>query len=138
VETTQADLKAEISHTQALQSKNARAQRDPPGSALRGRSSQDTLINDPKHGVTIRLYEDLTNLIVLSAKIQASPYADLGELDEITYKCIFSHMNTSEMSPFQRPYTTALTFSLSESLVSTHIYASTQALPCPGTFATQS
>jgi len=103
VETTQADLKAEIAHTQTLQNNNARAQREPPASALRGRTGQDTLINDPKHGVTIRLYEDLTNLIVLSAKIQASPYADLGELEEITYKCIFSHMNTSEMSPFQRP-----------------------------------
>jgi len=103
VETTQADLKAEIAHTQTLQNKNPRAQREPPPSASRARTGQDTLINDPKHGVTIRLYEDLTNLIVLSAKIQASPYPNLGELEEITYKCIFSHMNTSEMLPFQRP-----------------------------------
>lgn len=100
VETTQADLKAEIAHTQSLQSKNSKVQREAPGSALRGRTAQDTLINDPKHGVTIRLYEDLTNLIVLSAKIQESPYAYLGELEEITYKCIFSHMNTGEISPF--------------------------------------
>jgi hypothetical protein len=103
VETMQADLKAEIAHTQSLQSKNAKAQREPPGSALRGRTGQDTLINDPKHGVTIRLYEDLTNLIVLSAKIQESQYAHLGELEEITYKCIFSHMNTGEASPFNIP-----------------------------------
>jgi len=98
LETTQADLKAEIAHTQTLQNKNAKAQREPPGSALRGRTGQDTLINDPKHGVTIRLYEDLTNLIVLSAKIQESPYAYLGEIEEITYKCIFSHMNTASLS----------------------------------------
>lgn len=104
VETTQADLKAEIAHTQTLQNKNTKAQREPPASALRGRTGQDTLINDPKHGVTIRLYEDLTNLIVLSAKIQASPYADLGELEEVAYKCVFSHMNTSEMSSLQRPF----------------------------------
>jgi hypothetical protein len=96
VETTQADLKAEIAHTQALQSKNSKAQREAPRSALPGRIAQDTLINDPKHGVTIRLYEDLTNLIVLSAKIQESPYAYLGEFEEITYKCVFSHMNTGE------------------------------------------
>jgi len=98
LETTQADLKAEIAHTQTLQNKNAKGQREPPGSASRGRAGQDTLINDPKHGVTIRLYEDLTNLIVLSAKIQASPYPNLGELEEITYKCIFSHMNTTSLS----------------------------------------
>jgi hypothetical protein len=103
VETTQADLKAEIAHTQSLQSKNSKVQREAPGSALRGRAGQDTLINDPKHGVTIRLYEDLTNLIVLSAKIQESPYAYLGELEEITYKCIFSHMNTGDISPFNVP-----------------------------------
>ena len=60
---------------------------------------QDTLVNDPKHGVTIRLYEDLTNLIVLSAKIQESPYAYLGEPEEIVYKCVFSHMNASECYP---------------------------------------
>ena len=125
VETTQADLKAEIAHTQTLQNKNAKAQREPPGSALRGRTGQDTLISDPKHGVTIRLYEDLTNLIVLSAKIQESPYAYLGEIEEITYKCIFSHMNTGEMLPFQCPYTTVLTHYLSEPLISTHVYPPT-------------
>lgn len=91
VETTQADLKAEIAHTQTLQNKNPKAQRDPPGSAIRARTS---LINDPKHGITMRLYEDLTNLIVLSAKIQASPYAHLGDMEEIIYKCIFSPANS--------------------------------------------
>lgn len=132
METTQADLKAEIAHTQTLQNNNARAQREPPASAMRGRTGQETLINDPKHGCTIRLYEDLTNLIVLNAKIQASPYAYLGELEEITYKCIFSHMNTSEMHPSNVLQITSLTYYLSESLISAHIYASTQALPCPG------
>jgi hypothetical protein len=97
VETTQADLKAEIAHSQALQNKSTnKGQRETPRS---GRTAQDTLINDPKHGVTIRLYEDLTNLIVLSAKIQESQYAHLGPFEEITYKCIFSHMNTGELSP---------------------------------------
>ncbi len=90
VETTQADLKAEIAHTQTLL-RNPKAQREPSGSAMRARTS---LNNDPKHGVTIRLYEDLTNLIVLSAKIQESPYAHLGGLEEIHYKCVFSHMNS--------------------------------------------
>ncbi|KAH9001101.1 hypothetical protein EDB92DRAFT_1938880 [Lactarius akahatsu] len=60
LETTQADLKAEIAHTQTLQ-KNPKAQREHPGPAMRARTS---LINDPKHGATIRLYEDLTNLIM--------------------------------------------------------------------------
>jgi hypothetical protein len=94
VETTQADLKAEIAHSQTLQNKTTKGQRDTPRSS---RTAQDTLINDPKHGVTIRLYEDMTNLIVLSAKIQESQYAYLGsQFEEITYKCIFSHMNTGE------------------------------------------
>ena len=91
METTQADLKAEIAHTQTLQNKNPKAQREAAGSAIRARTS---LINDPKHGVTIRLYEDLTNLIVLSAKIQESQYAHLGASEEITYKCVFSHTNS--------------------------------------------
>jgi hypothetical protein len=91
VETTQADLKAEIAHTQTLQNKNPKAQREPPGSAIRARTS---LINDPKHGVTIRLFEDLTNLIILSAKTHESLYAHLGDLEEITYKCVFSHVNS--------------------------------------------
>jgi hypothetical protein len=91
VETTQADLKAEIAHTQTLQNKNPKASREPSGSTIRARTS---LANDPKHGVTMRLYEDLTNLIVLSAKIQASPYAHLGIPEEITYRCIFSHANS--------------------------------------------
>ncbi|KAN0123705.1 hypothetical protein V8E52_002195 [Russula decolorans] len=93
LETTQADLKAEIAHS--LQNKTTKGQRETPRS---GRTVQDTLVNDPKHGVTIRLYEDLTNLIVLSAKIQESPYAYLGQFEEITYKCIFSHMNTASLS----------------------------------------
>jgi len=93
LETTQADLKAEIAHS--LQNKTTKGQRETPRS---GRTAQDTLVNDPKHGVTIRLYEDLTNLIVLSAKIQESPYAYLGQFEEITYKCIFSHMNTASLS----------------------------------------
>ena len=91
VETTQADLKAEIAHTQTLQNRNPKAQREPAGTAIRARTS---LINDPKHGLTMRLYEDLTNLIVLSAKIQESPYAHLGASEEITYRCVFSHTNT--------------------------------------------
>ena len=103
METTQADLKAEIAHTQSLQNKNTKAQREASRPAPPGRTAQDTLINDPKHGVTIRLYEDLTNLIVLSAKIQESPYAYLGEFDEITYKCVFSHMNTGEYHLSWRP-----------------------------------
>lgn len=109
METTQADLKAEIAHTQSLQNKNTKAQRDAPRSALPGRIAQDTLINDPKHGVTIRLYEDLTNLIVLGAKIQGSPYAYLGEFEEITYTCVFSHMNTGEYHLSRRPCTFILT-----------------------------
>ncbi|KAI0256871.1 hypothetical protein BJV78DRAFT_314631 [Lactifluus subvellereus] len=98
LETTQADLKAEIAHSQTLQNRSTKGQREPPASALRGRATQETLINDPKHGVTIRLYEDLTNLIVLSAKMQESPYAHLNDLDEIIYKCVFSHMNTASLS----------------------------------------
>ncbi|KAI9446269.1 hypothetical protein H4582DRAFT_2069604 [Lactarius indigo] len=72
LETTQADLKAEIAHTQTLQ-KNPKAQRELPGSYL-------------------------TNLIVMSAKIQESPYAHLGDLEEIVYKCVFSHANSASLS----------------------------------------
>jgi hypothetical protein len=135
VETTQADLKAEIAHTQSLQNKNFKSQREPPGSALRSRPGQDTLVNDPKHGVTIRLYEDLTNLIVLSAKIQESQYTPLGEFEEITYKCVFSHLNTGKYCPFQCPRKSVLIHYRSKPLILTHVYASAQALPCLGPFA---
>lgn len=129
METTQADLKAEIAHS--LQNKTTKGQRETPRS---GRTAQDTLVNDPKHGVTIRLYEDLTNLIVLSAKIQESPYAYLGQFEEITYKCIFSHMNTGEYRFAWRPYTSVLTHYRSKSLISAHIYVPTPTILCLGPF----
>jgi len=137
VETTQADLKAEIAHSQTLQNKSTKGQRETPRSS---RSTQDTLINDPKHGVTIRLYEDLTNLIVLSAKIQESPYAFLGsQFEEITYKCIFSHMNTGEYRfSRRRPYTSVLTHYRSKSLISAHIYVPTPSILCPWPFTSSS
>ncbi|KAH9050603.1 hypothetical protein EDB84DRAFT_2394 [Lactarius hengduanensis] len=94
LETTQADLKAEIAHTQTSL-KNPKVQREHPGPAMRARTS---LINDPKHGATIRLYEDLTNLIVLSAKIQESPWVHFGGLEDIVYRCIFSHANSASLS----------------------------------------
>ncbi|KAI0273424.1 hypothetical protein BC834DRAFT_965951 [Gloeopeniophorella convolvens] len=103
LETTQTDLKAEIAHSQTLQTKNTRAARDPPGSTLRGRDAADPLIGDPKHGITIRLYEDLTNLIVLNAKIHPGPFAHLN-LEDTTYTCVWSHG----------------AFSLSFTLTSTH------------------
>jgi hypothetical protein len=133
VETTQADLKAEIAHSQSLQNKPTKGQRETPKS---GRTTQDTLVNDPKHGVTIRLYEDLTNLIVLSAKIKESPYAYLGQFEEITYNCVFSHMNTGEYRLSSRPYTFVLTHYRSKSLISTNIYVSTPTIcPRPFTFS---
>ena len=135
METTQADLKAEIAHSQMLQNKTTKGQRETPRS---GRSVQETLVNDPKHGVTIRLYEDLTNLIVLSAKIQESPYAYLGQFEEITYKCVFSHVNTGEYRLSWRPYTYILTHFSGESLVSAHNYLPTLIILCPGQFASSS
>lgn len=130
LEMTQADLKAEIAHSQT-QNKTNKGQRETPRS---GRTAQDTLVNDPKHGVTIRLYEDLTNLIVLSAKIQESPYAYLGQLEEITYKCIFSHMNTGEYRLSWR-CTFFLIHYHSKSLISAHIYVPTPTILCPRPFA---
>ena len=129
METTQADLKAEIAHSQSLQNKPTKGQRETPRSS---RTAQDTLVNDPKHGVTIRLYEDLTNLIVLSAKIQESPYAVLGsQFEEITYKCIFSHMNTGEYLLSWCPYILVLTHYRSKPLISAHIYVPTPSILCP-------
>ena len=123
VETTQADLKAEIAHTQTLQNKNPKASREPSGSTIHARTS---LANDPKHGVTMRLYEDLTNLIVLSAKIQESPYAHLGASEEITYRCVFSHTNSGRFDTghFCVPL---LTRYCSKSIVHAHVDAPTQA-----------
>ena len=132
METTQADLKAEIAHSQTLQNKTTKGQRETPRS---GRTAQDTLVNDPKHGVTIRLYEDLTNLIVLSAKIQEGQFAYLGQFEEITYKCIFSHMNTGEYRLSWCPCTFVLTRYRSKSLISAHIYVPTPTVHCPGPFA---
>ncbi len=133
VETTQADLKAEIAHSQILQNKTTKGQRETPRSS--GRTAQDTLINDPKHGVTIRLYEDLTNLIVLSAKIQESPYAYLGQFEEVTYKCVFSHMNTGEYRLLRQPYIYVLTQYRSKSLIFAHVHVPTPAILCPGPLA---
>ena len=132
METTQADLKAEIAHSQTLQNKPTKGQRETPRS---NHTAKDTLVNDPKHGVTIRLYEDLTNLIVLSAKIQESPYASLGQFEEITYKCIFAHMNSGEYRLSWRPHIYLLTHYHSKPLISAHIYVPTSTIPYPGPFA---
>jgi hypothetical protein len=64
--------------------------RDPPSSATKSKPNVHSK-QDPKHALTIRLYEDMTNLLVMNVK------ADVGKLganrkvpDETVYKCVFT------------------------------------------------
>ncbi len=96
VKTLQSDLDTEVAHNKALTSQ--RTNRDPPSSATRGPKVPTTSrADDFKNGKVIRLYEDLTNLLVINVKHeQNGSYADAGE--EFVYNIIFTHASSGKGS----------------------------------------
>ncbi|KAI0053867.1 hypothetical protein FA95DRAFT_1551627 [Auriscalpium vulgare] len=88
---TQLELKAEIERNKLLLSKPPR---DPPGSALRGRPGRD-MANDPKNGATVRLYEDMTNLLVTNVKFETCEYLDL---EDCVFLCVFTHSDMRSLT----------------------------------------
>ncbi|TDL25043.1 hypothetical protein BD410DRAFT_896611 [Rickenella mellea] len=88
IQVLRSDLKAEIENTKMVTSRHAG--REPPSSATRGRSQPHH--DDPKVGQAVRLYEDLTNLLVLDVQLEKP--GTLGK-EDILFRCIFSHRETT-------------------------------------------
>jgi len=74
-----AELNAEIERGKSLASKNP-----PPSVNRHGAQSAQ----DPKQGIVTKLYEDLTNVLVMSVKLEKSEF-NLG-LSESTAQCLYS------------------------------------------------
>ncbi|KAF8891217.1 hypothetical protein BD779DRAFT_1670860 [Infundibulicybe gibba] len=99
----QQELKMEIERGKSLASKSSRV---PPGSTTRGRPGQSVLgPDDPKHVQVIKFYEDLTNLLVPSMKVQPGKY--LG-IDDWSLTCIFTFVDEES----EKVYKKSLTFTL--------------------------
>ncbi|KXN92279.1 hypothetical protein AN958_08732 [Leucoagaricus sp. SymC.cos] len=92
------ELKAEIDRANTLAKQAPRHPHPTPRSGLAA--------EDPKHREAIKLYEDLTNIIVLN--IRSTPGAD-GKKDEWQFNCYYTHTNESDSVS---PVTRSLSFSL--------------------------
>ncbi|KAJ3567956.1 hypothetical protein NP233_g6030 [Leucocoprinus birnbaumii] len=92
------ELKAEIDRASALAKQTTR-QQPTPRSGLAA--------EDPKHREAIKLYEDLTNIIVLN--IRSSPSTGAGKKDEWQFTCCYTHTNESDAVS---PITRSLSFTL--------------------------
>lgn len=91
------DLAAEIERGRTL------ASRPPPPQVSRIHTKT---VEDPKNGLVIRLYEDMTNMLVVSARIEKNSHFDL---DEPTFTCVYTYReDTSDVGGI------SLNFSLHE------------------------
>lgn len=89
VKILESDLNVEIANSKAIRAQHAN--RDPPSSLPRNARAPvitTTRTDDVKHGKVVRLYEDLTNLLVIKAKHE--PKGEYGG-DEYVYTCVFTH-----------------------------------------------
>ncbi|OCH85692.1 hypothetical protein OBBRIDRAFT_797914 [Obba rivulosa] len=73
------DLEVEIERGKAL------ARNAPPTVA---RAAHPKVVGDHKNAEVIKLYEDMTNFLVINVRIEKSPYFDL---EEPVYTCMFSN-----------------------------------------------
>lgn len=83
-------MKAEIERTKVLASK---AQRQPMGSVSRPNGGLIPPHEDPKMGEVIKFYEDLTNLIVPSIKVQPGRYL---KTDECLLTCCYTYKDVTD------------------------------------------
>lgn len=91
------ELKAEIERASALAKQAPRHPQPTPRSGL--------IAEDPKHREAIKLYEDLTNIIVLNIRSSPGP----SKKDEWIFTCCYTHTNESDS-------VNATTYSMSSSL----------------------
>jgi hypothetical protein len=80
------ELKAEIERNNTLSKQAPRQPQHTPRSG--------NLAEDPKHAECIKLYEDLTNIIVLNVRSQPSP--DPMKKEEWFFSCYYTHANESD------------------------------------------
>ncbi|KAG5338187.1 hypothetical protein C0989_008036 [Termitomyces sp. Mn162] len=89
------ELNAEIERSAAL---SAKANRVPP-SASRG-GGHSVGVDDPKNAEVVRLYEDVTNLLITGMKVAPGQY--LG-LDEWTLTCVYTFFDETVDDPQSAP-----------------------------------
>ena len=88
VQTLRSDLRAEIDNTKAIMSRTNN--REPPSSATKNKPNVLPK-QDPKHGLIVRLYEDLTNFLVMNIKVEAGKVSgNTKGPDEMVYKCVYT------------------------------------------------
>ena len=95
----QSDLDAEIERGKTLAARQVpmSASRTQPKAALGA-------IEDPKRGLVIRLYEDMTNFLITAVKIEKSQFLDL---DEPLYTCLITHEDApSDTNPVAQAFST--------------------------------
>ncbi|KAG6898470.1 hypothetical protein C0993_006618 [Termitomyces sp. T159_Od127] len=90
-----AELNAEIERSKGLA---AKANRVPPSTSRGG--GRPAAVDDPKHAEVIRLYEDVTNLLIPGLK--AIPGQYLG-LDEWVFTCVYTFFDEKENDPQSAP-----------------------------------
>ncbi|KAI0672706.1 hypothetical protein C8Q78DRAFT_970424 [Trametes maxima] len=83
------ELDAEIERSKAL------AARGPAPAVAR---QQKPIAGEPRNTPVIRLYEDMTNVLVTSVKIEKSP--EFPELDEEILSCIYTYQNPDKNTTF--------------------------------------
>lgn len=88
VQVLRADLKAEIENTKALASRN------PPSSS----SKHSSKPVDPKHALVIRLYEEMTNVLITNVKHEPGQYKD----DDAVYTCVQTTSNNKSACDIRR------------------------------------
>lgn len=76
------ELDAEIARANALSKQQAKAA--PPSTS---KGTAYTTVDNPLHAKTIRLYEDLTNVLVHGVKPSKSPYGT----EDWSFNCIYTH-----------------------------------------------
>ncbi|KAI0647559.1 hypothetical protein C8Q79DRAFT_1000445 [Trametes meyenii] len=91
---TKKELDAEIERSKAL------AARGPTPTAAR---QQKPTAGEPRNSPVIRLYEDMTNVLVTSMKFEKSP--EFPEIDEEIFSCVYTYQNPDQENTFALNFT---------------------------------
>ena len=79
-------LDAEVKMAKEYRTKN------PPGGKVNGTGHPAQSAADPLKGEVVRLYEDLTNVLVTKVSFNGTPYPAWPEFKEYTFNCTYTHV----------------------------------------------
>ncbi|KAJ3479088.1 hypothetical protein NLI96_g9309 [Meripilus lineatus] len=82
------ELEAEVERGKSLASRNA------PSSGTRNNTKGIPTIKDPKHTAVLRLYEDLTNILVLGVEFEHNPHNHPE--DDSVFDCVLTDPNQAD------------------------------------------